>query len=75
MLGNGLQHMLQPKKRQDWILKKILGYWQSNKAGFGAISLPVIRVKNSHAYWKLISLVQEEAEEEKISARGVQLKL
>ena len=44
--------------------KKIMDYHQSHKAGFGAISILEISAKNSHAYQKLPSSVQEEAEEE-----------
>ena len=55
--------------------KKIMDYHQSHKAGFGAISILEISAKNSHAYQKLPSSVQEEAEEEKTLARAIQLKL
>ena len=51
-----------------------MGYHQSHKAGFGAIAIPGIPAKNSNAYRKLLSSVQEEAEEGKILARAVQLK-
>ena len=50
-------------------------YHQSNKVGFSAVSIPEIPAKNSHVYQKLLSSVQEQAEEEKSLARTVQLKL
>ena len=59
--------------RQDF--KKIMCSHQSQKAGSGALSIPEIQSKSSHAYQKLLSLVQEEPEVEKSLARVVQLKL
>ena len=50
-------------------------YHQSHKVGFSAVSIPEIPAKNSHVYQKLLSSVQEQAEEENSLARTVQLKL
>ena len=44
-----------------------MAYHQSHKSEIAA--------KNSYAYRKLLSLIQEETEEEKTLARAVQLKL
>ena len=57
------------------VFKKIMGYHQYHKGGFGAVSTPQIPAENIHAFWKLLSLVQEESDEGKILARTVQLKL
>ena len=55
--------------------KNIMGYHQSHKASFGAISISEIPAKKYHASQKLLSLLEEEAEEEKTLARAFQLKL
>ena len=51
-----------------------MGYHQSLKAGFGAISTPEITAKNS-VYLKPLFFLQKEADEEKTLAKTVQLKL
>ena len=53
---------------------KIMLYHQSHKDGFGSISIPEISIKNSQAYQKLLSTVQE-ADKQKLLACAVQLKL
>ena len=54
-------------------LKEILGYHQSNRAGFGSFSIPEIPPKRSHEYRKLISSLVNELDEEKFNAKAVQL--
>ena len=39
--------------------KKVLGYHQTNRAGFGSLSIPEIPPKRSHEYRNLITLVEE----------------
>ena len=55
--------------------KKIMGYHLSHKTGLGSFSIPETPAKNSHAYGKLLSTVQEEANKEKLLAHAGQLKL
>ena len=52
-----------------------MGYHQSYKVGFGSISITKIPAKKAHAHLKLLSTVQEEADEEKLLAHVVHLKL
>ena len=55
--------------------KKILGYHQTNRAGFGSLSIPEIPPKRSHQYRKLVSDVVEELDDNKRQAKAVQLSL
>ena len=52
--------------------KQILGYHQCHRAGFGSISIPGVPHKHSYTYRKLLTLMVEEAEEEKYQAKTVQ---
>ena len=58
--------------------KQILGYYQCHRAGFASISIwfniyPEVSPKHSYAYRKLLTLMVEEAEEEKYQAKALQL--
>ena len=55
--------------------QKLLGYHQSNKAGFGSFHQPDIPAKNSHAYRKLVSSMLEEDDNDVFRAKAVQLYL
>ena len=53
--------------------KRILGYHQTNRAGFGSVSIPEVPPKRSHEYRKLVSSLVEETEENKVQAKAAQL--
>ena len=53
--------------------KKILGYHQTNRAGFGSFSIPELLPKRSHVYRKLISSLANECDETKLEAKAAQL--
>ena len=55
--------------------KKVLGYHQTNKAGFGSLSIPEVPPKRSHEYRKLVSSLVEEIDQNKVEAKAVQLSL
>ena len=55
--------------------KKILGYHQTNRAGFGSLSIPEIPPKRSHEYRKLVSSIVEESDDNQRQAKAVQLSL
>ena len=55
--------------------QKLLGYHQTNRAGFGSFHQPEIPCKDSHAYRKLISSVLKEEDEDLFRAKAVQLHL
>ena len=54
---------------------KILGYHQSHRAGFGALSIPEVPPKQSHEYRKLLSTLVSEEDEASYQAKAVQLTL
>ena len=55
--------------------QKLLGYHQTNRAGFGSFHQPEIPHKDSHAYRKLISSVLKDEDEDLFRAKAVQLHL
>ena len=55
--------------------QKLLGYHQTNRAGFGSFHQPEIPHKDSHAYKKLISSVLKGEDEDLFRAKAVQLHL
>ena len=55
--------------------QKLLGYHQTNRAGFGSFHQPEIPCKDAHAYRKLISSVLKEEDEDLFRAKAVQLHL
>ena len=55
--------------------QKLLGYHQTNRAGFGSFHQPETPAKHSHAYRKLVSFVLVEENDEVFRAKAVQLHL
>ena len=55
--------------------QKLIGYHQTNRAGFGSFHQQEIPHKDSHAYRKLISSVLKEEDEDLFIAKAVQLHL
>ena len=55
--------------------KKILGYHQTNRAGFGSYSIPEVPPKRSHEYRKLLSSLVLESDESNLEVKAVQLSL
>ena len=53
--------------------KKILGYHQHHRAGFGSIETPDLPPKSSYDYRKHLATIVEELESEKDHAKAVQL--
>ena len=43
--------------------KDVLGYHQTNRAGFGSVSIPEVPPKRSHEYHKLVTSLAAESEE------------
>ena len=69
--------MLPRKLRAESRLEfqKLLGYHQTNRAGFGSFHQPEIPKKLSHSYRTLVSSTIHEEDEEKFKAKAVQLHL
>ena len=64
------------KEAEDLLhFKKVLGYHQTNRAGFGSFSTPEVPPKRSHEYRKLMSSLVDEADQGKFEAKAVQLSL
>ena len=59
------------KKRSS--LKQILGYHQSERAGFGSTSIPKVLPKHSYAYRKLLASIVEQAQHTRPVNKMVQL--
>ena len=55
--------------------EQILGYHQTNKAGFGSIKKPVLPDKSSHEYRKLVSSKVDDLQEEQHLAQAAQLEM
>ena len=55
--------------------KKIIGYHQSNRAGFGSKSTPEVPPKRSYAYRKLHSSIVQETDKQKLQAKAALLSL
>ena len=55
--------------------QKLLGYHQTNRAGFGSFYQPETPAKHSHAYRKLVSSVLAEEDDEVFRSKAVQLHL
>ena len=55
--------------------QKLLGYHQTNRAGFGSFHQPETPAKHSHAYRKLVSSVLVEEDDEVFRSKAVQLHL
>ena len=63
-------------KAEDLIeFKKILGYHQTSRAGFGSFSIPELPRKRSHEYRKLVSSFVNDSEQSNLEAKAVQLGL
>ena len=63
------------KAEQTLAFNKILGYHQSHRAGFGALSIPEVPPKQSYDYRKLLSSLVSEDDETSYQAKAVQLQL
>ena len=55
--------------------KKIIGYHQSNRAGFGSKSTPEVPPKRFYAYRKLLSSIVQKTDEQKLQTKAPQLSL
>ena len=53
--------------------KKIIGYHQSNRAGFRSKSNPEVPPKRSYAYRKFLSSIVQETDKQKLQAKAAQL--
>ena len=73
----GKWHVSDEVKRAEELIefKKILGYHQTNRAGFGSFSIPEVPPKRSHEYRKLLSSLVQEADKSNFEAKAVQLSL
>ena len=53
--------------------QKVIGYYQTSRAGFGSFESPSIPRRNSHGYRRLISDLVDEVDENAYHAKSVQL--
>ena len=74
-LKSGLWQVSDDVKEAENLLqfKKVLGYHQTNRACFGSHSIPEVPPKRSHEYRTLVSSLVEEADQNKVEAKAVQL--
>ena len=70
---NVAQEVISAESRLEF--QKLLGYHQTNRAGFGSFHQPEIPKKLSHSYRTLVSSTIHEEDEEKFKAKAVQLHL